>query len=82
MPSPDPIEVMITGMRFASDQQMGFYREHLKGVLEAYRKEAPKYDHDAFMQLMVKGLMESDNTREHLCYQLAVAIEALARRPT
>jgi hypothetical protein len=40
-----------------------------------------KYDRDALLNLMVKALMESDNPREALCYQLICAVDRLATRP-
>lgn len=76
--SPDPMDQMITDLRKASNQNMAFYREHLRGLVEAYRKNKDRYDRDALLNLMVKTLMQSDNTREALCYQVVAAVDILA----
>lgn len=73
----DPFENIVASLKSASDQNLAFYREHLTQLVLAYRKNKAKYDRDALLNLMVKAMMESDNSREDLCSQLVVAIDRL-----
>lgn len=76
----DPFDQLVASAKAASDQNLAFYTDHLAGVVASYRANIGKHDRDALLNLMVKALMESDNTREALCYQVVVAVDRLARR--
>lgn len=80
MPSPDPMNLIIAKARADSDQQIAFYFEHLKNLVSAWRKHMHNYDRDALIQNSVKTLMEGENTREDLCYQVMTAVDMMARR--
>lgn len=75
----DPMDGIIASTRAKSDQQIAFYTEHLKANVSAWRNHIKNYDRDALIQGCVKTLMESDNTREDLCYKTTIAIDLLAR---
>lgn len=75
----DPFDAMLAAAKAASDQNIAFYTDHLNGLVSAYRQHMKKYDRDALLNLMVRALMESDNTREALCYQVICAVDGLAR---
>ncbi len=75
----DPIEALIASRRSASDQNFEFYTEKLKGIVNAYRLHMNRQDRDVLLNLMVKALMDGDNTREDLCYMLITAIDREAR---
>ena len=75
----DPFDAMLATAKAASDQNIAFYTDHLNGLVSAYRQHMKKYDRDALLNLMVRALMESDNTREALCYQVICAVDGLAR---
>lgn len=77
----DPFDAMLAAAKAASDQNIAFYTDHLNGLVSAYRQHMKKYDRDALLNLMVKALVESDNPREALCYQLICAVDRLATRP-
>ena len=77
----DPFDSLLATAKAASDQNLAFYRDHLRSLVSAYRQHNDKIDRDALLNLMVKALIESDNTREALCYQVIVAVDALAKRP-
>lgn len=77
--SNDPFDAMLASAKAASDQNVAFYTDHLNGLVDAYRKHMKKYDRDNLLNLMVRALMESDNTREALCYQVICAVDGLAR---
>lgn len=79
MPAPDPMDLVIAKLRGQSDQQIAFYQEHLKGLVAAVKQNLGKYDRDQLIQLTVKALMEGDNSREDLCYQIVVAVDMMAR---
>lgn len=78
----DPFDAMLAAAKAASDQNIAFYTDHLNGLVSAYRQHMKKYDRDALLNLMVKALVESDNPREALCYQVIVAVDKLARMTT
>jgi sulfur transfer complex TusBCD TusB component (DsrH family) len=80
MSAPDPMEQLIASARSASDQQVATYREHLRGLVRAWRKHMHSYDQATLIQNSVKSLMEGDNTREDLCYQVMVLVDMMARR--
>lgn len=73
----DPFEQMLSGLRAASDQNVAFYREHLTKLAAAYSAHRKRYDRDGLLNSMVKAMMESDNDREALCYQVVVALDML-----
>lgn len=75
----DPMEAILASARNASDQQIAFYQEHLRGLVAAWRNNIAKFDRDQLIQLSVKSLMEGDNSREDLCYQVMVAVDMMAR---
>lgn len=80
----DPIDAMMAAFSAANDQNMAFYTEHLDELVATYRAHLAigrmRYDRDALLNNMIKALMESDNTREALCYQVVIAVDRLARR--
>lgn len=75
----DPIEELIAQKKSQSDQNYAFYSDKLKGIIGAYRMYTGKYDRDGLVNMTVKALMESENTREDLCYMLMVSIDKAAR---
>lgn len=75
----DPFEQLLANSKAMSDQNVAFYREHLKILVKAYRSHRAKYDRDALLNLMVKALVESDNSREDLAYQVIVAVDELSK---
>lgn len=79
--SNDPFDAMLASAKAASDQNVAFYTDHLNALVDAYRKHMKKYDRDSLLNLMVKALVESDNPREALAYQVIVAVDKLARQP-
>jgi hypothetical protein len=82
MPGPDPIDLILAKARGASDQQVAFWTEHMIELVAAWKNHYTRFDRDALLQLSVKSLMEGDNTREDLCYQVMVAIDFIARKLT
>ena len=76
----DPIEAMVTDLQKASTEQFAFYRDHLEGLVSVYKKNKGKYDKHQLLQMMVKSLVESDNSREDLCYQVVTAVHLLSER--
>jgi hypothetical protein len=76
----DPMDEIIARAKAASNEQIAFYTEHLKANVSAWRNHIAHYDRDALIQNCVKTLMESDNTREDLCYKVTVAIDMMARK--
>lgn len=80
MASLDPIEQRIAAVRAASDQQIAGYREHIKGLVSAWRGHMERYERDALIQNSVKALMQiPENDREALAYQFITAIDIIAR---
>lgn len=75
----DPIDSILAQKRALSDQQIAFYTDHLQGLVSAWRKHMSSYDRDQLIQLSVKSLMEGDNSREDLAYQVMVAVDMMAR---
>lgn len=75
----DPMDMIIANAKMASDDQIAWYRDHLEANVSAYRQHMKKFDRDQLIQLSVKSLMESDNSRENLCYKVTVAIDMMAR---
>jgi sulfur transfer complex TusBCD TusB component (DsrH family) len=62
-----------------SDQQVAFYRDHLKNLVSAWRNHMNRFDQAVLIQNAVKTLMEGDNTKEDLAYQVMVAVDMMAR---
>lgn len=79
--SNDPFDAMLASAKAASDQNIAFYSDHIDRLVAAYRNHIKTFDRDNLLNLMVKALMESDNPREALCYQVIVAVDKLARQP-
>jgi hypothetical protein len=75
----DPMDEILATAKQASNEQIAFYTEHLKANVSAWRNHIATYDRDGLIQNCVKTLMESDNTREDLCYKVTVAIDMMAR---
>lgn len=75
----DPFDKLVASIKAASDQNVAFYTDHLAQLTSAYRANMAKHDRDGLLNNMVKALMESDNSREDLCYQVVVAVDKLAR---
>ena len=72
------MDLILAQAKSESDKQIAFYAEHLKANVAAWRKHVGRYDRDGLIQNTVKALMESDNTREDLCYKVTVAIHMMA----
>lgn len=74
------MKLILAKKRSDKDQVIAFWNDHLDALIAAYRINLIKYDPDALLMLSVKSLMESDNDREALCYQLMIMVDRLARR--
>lgn len=75
----DPMDLILANAKKDSDDQIAWYIDHLEANVSAYRQSIKNFDRDQLIQLSVKSLMESDNSRENLCYKVTVAIDMLAR---
>jgi len=75
----DQFEQMLTAARAASDQTFAFWRDHQNNLVKAYKSHLPHHDRDALLNNMVRALMESDNDRQALCFQVITAVDTLAR---
>jgi predicted YcjX-like family ATPase len=78
----DPLDRLLAAARAASDQNVAFYTQHVTELVKAFKKHLSRYDRDVLLNNSVKALMESDNDREALAYQVVVAVDMLARRDT
>lgn len=76
----DPIDEEISILRGMSDQDFAFYADKLQGITNAYRSNMRHFDKDRLLNMMVKTMVESPNTREDLCYLLVTAIDREARK--
>lgn len=78
-PTPDPMDLILAKARADVDQVTVFWNEHLDRLIAAYRSQIPKYDRNLLLMNTVKSLMESDNDREALCYQVMCLVDREAR---
>jgi len=79
VPAPDPMDLIIANAREEADSVIAYWTAHLENLTSAYAKYKDRIPRDNLIYNTVKTLMESDNDREALCYQVMIAVDMMAR---